>query len=97
MRALHARVAEELGNPDIFYSNAAMAGIMPGIKTKIEDASLEEFEICWRAIAGGAFLVSGTLLPKGDQGSEVLSRNSTVSSAALPSFLTLPYGTAQDS
>jgi NAD(P)-dependent dehydrogenase (short-subunit alcohol dehydrogenase family) len=65
VRTLHARVAEELGNPDIFYSNAAMAGIMPGIKAKIEpeDASLEEFERCWRANAGGAFLVSGTLLP----------------------------------
>jgi 3-oxoacyl-[acyl-carrier protein] reductase len=60
VRAVHARVVEELGNPDIFYSNAAMAGSMLGIKAKIEDASLER---CWRANAGGAFLVSGTLLP----------------------------------
>ena len=63
VRALHARVVEELGNPDIFYSNAAMAGSMLGIKAKIEDASLEEFERCWRANAGGAFLVCGTLPP----------------------------------
>jgi 3-oxoacyl-[acyl-carrier protein] reductase len=63
VRTLHARVVEELGHPDIFYSNAAMAGTMLGIKAKIEDASLEEFERCWRANAGGAFLVSDTLPP----------------------------------
>ena len=40
MRALHARAVEELGNSDIFYSEAAMAGIMLDIKAKIEDASL---------------------------------------------------------
>lgn len=61
VRALHAKVVEELGHPDIFYSNAAMAGTMLGIKAKIEDASLDEFERCWRANTGGAFLVSGTL------------------------------------
>ncbi|KAH9984545.1 hypothetical protein BJV77DRAFT_1037103 [Russula vinacea] len=38
VRALHAKVVEELGHPDIFYSNAAMAGTMLGIKAKIEDA-----------------------------------------------------------
>jgi 3-oxoacyl-[acyl-carrier protein] reductase len=63
VRAVHARVVEEPGNPDIFYSNAAMAGSMFGIKAKIEDASMEEFERRWRENAGGAFLVSGTLLP----------------------------------
>ena len=61
VRAMHARIVEELGHPDIFYSNAAMAGTMLGIKAKIEDASLEEFEKCWRANAGGAFLVSSRL------------------------------------
>jgi 3-oxoacyl-[acyl-carrier protein] reductase len=58
VRALHGRVVEELGHPDILYSNAAMAGTMLGIKAKIEDVSMEEFEKCWRANAGGAFLVS---------------------------------------
>ena len=32
--------SRSLGNPDIFYSEAAMAGIMLDIKAKIEDASL---------------------------------------------------------
>jgi len=59
VRAMHAKIVEELGHPDILYSNAAMAGSMLGIKAKIEDASIEEFERCWRANAGGAFLVSG--------------------------------------
>ena len=63
VRAVHAGVVEEPGNQDIFYSNAAMAGSMPGIKAKIEDASMEEFERCWRANAGGVFPVSGTLIP----------------------------------
>ena len=61
VRAMHGKVVEELGHPDIFYSNAAMAGTMLGIKAKIEDASLEEFERAWRVNAGAAFLVSGTL------------------------------------
>jgi 3-oxoacyl-[acyl-carrier protein] reductase len=61
VRAMHTRIIEELGQPDIFYSNAAMAGTMLGIKAKVEDASLDEFEKCWRVNAGGAFLVSGTL------------------------------------
>jgi 3-oxoacyl-[acyl-carrier protein] reductase len=63
VRAMHAKVVEELGHPDILYSNAAMTGSALGIKAKIEDASIEEFERCWRANTGGAFLVSGTLPP----------------------------------
>jgi len=61
VRAMHAKVVEELGQPDILYSNAAMTGSALGIKAKIENASIEDFERCWRANAGGAFLVSGTL------------------------------------
>jgi 3-oxoacyl-[acyl-carrier protein] reductase len=57
VRDLHARVVQELGHPDILYNNAAMAGTMLGIKAKIEDVSMDEFERCWRANAGGAFLV----------------------------------------
>lgn len=60
VRAMHAKVVEELGHPDILYSNAAMTGSALGIKAKIENASIEEFERCWRANTGGAFLVSGT-------------------------------------
>jgi len=63
VRAMHARIVEELGHPDIFYSNAAMAGTMLGIKANIEDASLEEFERCWRANAGGAFLLTQLCVP----------------------------------
>lgn len=63
VRTMHAKVVEELGHPDILYSNAAMTGSALGIKAKIEDASIEEFERCWRANTGGAFLVSGTLPP----------------------------------
>jgi 3-oxoacyl-[acyl-carrier protein] reductase len=59
VRDLYRRVVEELGHPDILYNNAAMAGTMLGIKAKIEDVSMDEFERCWRANAGGAFLVSG--------------------------------------
>ena len=62
VRALHARVVEELGEADILYSNAAMAGTMLGINAKIEDSSVEEFERCWRVNAGGAFLVSSAFL-----------------------------------
>jgi 3-oxoacyl-[acyl-carrier protein] reductase len=58
VRDLHARVVQQLGHPDILYNNAAMAGTMLGIKAKIEDVSMDEFERCWRANAGGAFLVS---------------------------------------
>jgi 3-oxoacyl-[acyl-carrier protein] reductase len=61
VRVMHAKVVEELGHPDILYSNAAMTGSVLGIKAKIENASIEEFERCWRANTGGAFLVSGTL------------------------------------
>jgi len=61
VRAMHAKVVEELGHPDILYSNAAMTGSALGIKAKIENASIDEFERCWRANTGGAFLVSGTL------------------------------------
>jgi NAD(P)-dependent dehydrogenase (short-subunit alcohol dehydrogenase family) len=85
VRALHARVVEELGHPDIFYSNAAMAGTMLGIKAKIEDASLEEFERCWRANTGGAFLVSGhpsTSIP--DTGVLMVGSPATVDPAVRP-------------
>lgn len=61
VRAMHAKIVEELGHPDILYSNAAMAGTTLGIKAKIEDASLDEFEKAWRVNAGGAFLVSCTV------------------------------------
>jgi 3-oxoacyl-[acyl-carrier protein] reductase len=64
VRTMHAKVVEELGHPDILYSNAAMTGSALGIKAKIEDASIEEFERCWRVNTGGAFLVSGTLPPQ---------------------------------
>jgi 3-oxoacyl-[acyl-carrier protein] reductase len=60
VRAMHAKIVEELGNLDIFYSNAAMVGTKLGIKAKIEDASMDEFERAWRVNAGGAFLVSVT-------------------------------------
>lgn len=63
VRAIHAKVVEELGHPDILYSKAAMAGTALGIKAKIEDASLDEFERAWRVNAGGAFLVSGPFFP----------------------------------
>ena len=63
VRAMHAKVVEELGHPDILYSNAAMTGSLLGIKAKIENASIEEFERCWRANTGGAFLVRSTLPP----------------------------------
>ncbi|KAI0248521.1 hypothetical protein BJV78DRAFT_1131256, partial [Lactifluus subvellereus] len=67
VRALHGRVVEELGHPDILYSNAAMAGTMLGINAKIEDVSLEEFERCWRANAGGAFLLTQLCVPHMEQ------------------------------
>jgi 3-oxoacyl-[acyl-carrier protein] reductase len=63
VRALHAKVVEELGNPDILYNNAAKAGTMLGIKAKIEDASLDEFERCWRANTGGPFLLTQLCIP----------------------------------
>jgi 3-oxoacyl-[acyl-carrier protein] reductase len=57
-RAMYKRVVEELGQPDILYSNAATAGTMLGIKGRIQDISIEEFERSWRVNAGSAFLVS---------------------------------------
>jgi len=63
VRTLHAKVVEELGQPDILYSNAAMAGTMLGINAKIEDSSLEEFERCWRVNAGGAYLLTQLCVP----------------------------------
>lgn len=41
VRAMHAKVIEELGHPEILYSNAAMTGSALGIKAKIEDATIE--------------------------------------------------------
>ena len=55
---MHKRIVEELGHPDILYSNAAMAGTMLGITGRVQDVSLDEFEKCWRVNAGSAFLVS---------------------------------------
>jgi len=63
VRAMHARIVEELGHPDIFYSNAAMTGTALGIKAKVDDASLDEFEKCWRVNAGGAFLLTQLCVP----------------------------------
>jgi len=63
VRAMHAKVVEELGHPDILYSNAAMTGSALGIKAKIENASIEEFERCWRANTGGAFLLTQLCVP----------------------------------
>ncbi|KAI0280468.1 putative short-chain dehydrogenase/reductase [Russula aff. rugulosa BPL654] len=63
VRVMHAKVVEELGHPDILYSNAAMTGPVLGIKAKIEDASIEEFERCWRANTGGAFLLTQLCIP----------------------------------
>ena len=57
-RAMHKRVVEELGHPDILYSNAARAGTVLGIKGRVQDISIEEFETSWRVNAGSAFLVS---------------------------------------
>jgi 3-oxoacyl-[acyl-carrier protein] reductase len=57
-RAMYKRVVEELGQPDILYSNAAMAGTMLGIKGRVQDVSIEEFEKSWRVNAGSPFLVS---------------------------------------
>ena len=57
-RAMYKRVVEELGHPDILYSNAARAGTMLGIKGRVQDVSIEEFEQSWRVNAGSAFLVS---------------------------------------
>lgn len=58
VRAMHKKIVEDLGHPDILYSNAAMAGTMLGITGRVQDASLDEFEKCWRVNAGSAFLVS---------------------------------------
>ncbi|KAI0300650.1 NAD-binding protein [Multifurca ochricompacta] len=63
VRTLHEKVVAELGHPDILYSNAAMTGTALGIKAKIEDASLYEFEQCWRTNAGGAFLLTQLCVP----------------------------------
>ncbi|KAH9975000.1 putative short-chain dehydrogenase/reductase, partial [Lactifluus volemus] len=67
VRDLHARVVQQLGHPDILYNNAAMAGTMLGIKAKIEDVSMDEFERCWRANAGGAFLLTQLCVPHMEQ------------------------------
>ncbi|THH14503.1 hypothetical protein EW146_g5840 [Bondarzewia mesenterica] len=58
VRDLHKQVVETLGDPDILYNNAAMAGTVVGIKGKIQDVDVEMFERTWRANAGSAFLVS---------------------------------------
>jgi 3-oxoacyl-[acyl-carrier protein] reductase len=63
VRAMHKRIVDELGHPDILYSNAAMAGTMLGITGRIQDASLDEFERCWRVNAGSAFLLTQLCVP----------------------------------
>lgn len=64
VRAMHKRIVEELGHPDILYSNAAMAGTALGITGRVQDASLDDFENCWRVNAGSAFLVSNIISSK---------------------------------
>jgi len=58
VRAMHKQIVEELGHPDILYSNAALTGTFLGITGRLQDASLDDFENCWRVNAGSAFLVS---------------------------------------
>ncbi|KAF8260049.1 NAD-binding protein [Lactarius quietus] len=62
-RAMYKRVVEELGHPDILYSNAAMAGTMLGIKGRVQDVSIEEFERSWRVNAGSPFLLTQLCVP----------------------------------
>ncbi|KAH8987187.1 NAD-binding protein [Lactarius akahatsu] len=62
-RAMHKRVVEELGHPDILYSNAAMAGITLGITGRVQDVDMDEFEKCWRVNAGSAFLLTQLCIP----------------------------------
>ncbi|KAH9051583.1 NAD-binding protein [Lactarius deliciosus] len=62
-RAMHKRVVEELGHPDILYSNAAMTGTMLGITGRVQDADMDEFEKCWRVNAGSAFLLTQLCVP----------------------------------
>ncbi|KAI0262081.1 NAD-binding protein [Gloeopeniophorella convolvens] len=67
VRDLHARVVAELGHPDILYNNAAMAGTILGIKARIEDVDMGEFERCWRANTGGTFLLTQLCVPHMEQ------------------------------
>jgi 3-oxoacyl-[acyl-carrier protein] reductase len=59
VRAMHACIVNDMGDPDILYNNAAAEGTILGIRGKIEDVKMEELESCWRSNVGAAFLVHG--------------------------------------
>ncbi|KAA1470816.1 putative short-chain dehydrogenase/reductase [Dentipellis sp. KUC8613] len=67
VRALHAAVVRELGHPDVLYNNAGLASHVVGIKGRITDVPVEEFENTWRVNAGSAFLLSQLCIPHMEQ------------------------------
>ncbi|KAI0030036.1 NAD-binding protein [Vararia minispora EC-137] len=63
VRQMHAKIVEELGDPDILYNNAAAERTIMGIRGKIEDVKMEDVEGCWRSNAGAAFLLTQLCVP----------------------------------
>ncbi|ETW76558.1 hypothetical protein HETIRDRAFT_389594, partial [Heterobasidion irregulare TC 32-1] len=63
VRRMHKQIVETLGSPDILYCNAAATGTIVGIKGKIQDVTVEEFEKVWRSNTASAFLLSQLCLP----------------------------------
>lgn len=63
VRVMHKKVVEELGHPDILYSNAATTGTVLGVEGRLQDSSLDDFERCWRVNAGSAFLLAQLCVP----------------------------------
>ena len=56
-RAMHADLVESVGHPHIIFLNAGLNGSLSGVK-KIEDVSIEAFELTWRGNCGSAFLLA---------------------------------------
>ncbi|EIM84938.1 NAD-P-binding protein, partial [Stereum hirsutum FP-91666 SS1] len=58
VRKMYEEVVEKMGHIDVLYNNAAMSGKNLGIKGRIGDIGLEEFETVWRTNVQASFLVS---------------------------------------
>lgn len=58
VRKMYEEVVEKMGHIDVLYNNAAMSGKNLGIKGRIGDIGVEEFETVWRTNVQASFLVS---------------------------------------
>ncbi|KDQ57893.1 hypothetical protein JAAARDRAFT_250632 [Jaapia argillacea MUCL 33604] len=63
VRRMHQEVVAKLGNPDVLFNNAGMAGKFIGKTGEIQDVDMEMFEKTWKVNCGSSYLLTQLCLP----------------------------------